>query len=100
MKYKTGDRIKKKKRKSYEHDDYEILSTFTSDKCNGYIIADLYDNSVTGIEDKDFDIITKLSSRQKNPDDAYFKFVEDRYLRVKKQVMNHKDVINPKFDEM
>ena len=99
MKYKLGDRVKEKKTKPDSHDDYEILSTFTSDKYNGYIVTNLYTNRVTGIECTDFDKDTKLSSSGKNNDGCWFEFLKDRYLRVKKQVVSHPDVINPKFNE-
>lgn len=99
MKYKIGNRVKDKKTKPVDHDDYEILSTFTSDKYDGYIIINLYTNSISGIESKDFEKETKRSYGSNNGDDTLCDHFKDRYLRVKKQVVNHKDITNPIFNE-
>ena len=95
MKFERGYRIKSNRTKPFEHDDFEILSTFTSEQLNGYIVINLYTNRITAFEQKYFEKNHKLSNKQK--DDALYILFKDRYNNVKNQVLSK--VNQPVFDE-
>lgn len=101
MKFQIGDRIKEKTTSETDHDDFQIMSTFTSDKLNGYIVVNLYTNTVTAIEQNDLEKICKLSYRAEEKADyiGLFDFLKDRYSSVKNQVINNPQSPNPVFNE-
>ena len=97
FKFKIGDRLKEKYHRRIEHDDYIILAQFESDTDKGYIIFNLYDNSITGVEqslEKQFG----TTACDKDLSNTFKSIYKDRYESVKTQIQNH-NLRNLKFIE-
>lgn len=52
MKFKIGDRLKGLETSKIDHDDCQILATFTSDDLNGYFYIHLYSNSIEAVSEE------------------------------------------------
>ncbi len=86
MKLKIGDRLKGLETSETDHDDCQILATFTSDNINGYFYIHLYSNSIEAV-DESWEKEVKFSQ----PGDAelFRTHFRSRFDDVVKQVKSH-----------